>query len=59
MNELKTMMLKTAMERYRTITPCSAKRDFSECFTVEGNKLCLWFNTEDNTTHLIFTEILG
>ena len=57
MNELKTTMLRAARERYRDIFPCSNKQDLSECFTVEENRVYLWFNTADNTTHLMFREM--
>lgn len=57
MNELKDNMLKKAMERYRTIFPCWPRQNIQDCFTVEGTKLCFWFNTEDDSTHLEYVEM--
>ena len=58
MSELQHTMLKQARERYRTIFPCWPRGSFNECFTVEGDKLCFWFNTEDDSTHLEYVEML-
>jgi len=57
MNELKSHLINKARERYRSIYPCHPKEDINECFTVEENKLLLWFNTEDNSTHLVSREL--
>ncbi len=57
MSDLKLDILASALERYQKIYPCSERRDFSECFTVEGNRLYFWFNTEDDSTHVMFKEI--
>ena len=53
MSELMQQMIMTAQEQHNRIYPCVPARTFEECFTVEGEKLILWFNTEDNSTHLI------
>lgn len=50
-------MIKTAFEIYKDIHPCSTNVDFSDCFTTEGNLIMFWFNTSDNSTHVL-TESL-
>ena len=53
MNELKKDILLRAIERYENIYPCSNRDDFSESFTEEDGRLFFWFNTEDQSTHLL------
>jgi len=53
MNELKQKMILEAMEKYKTIFPCGNKTDLTDCFTLMGNLLVFWFNTEDHSTHLL------
>jgi hypothetical protein len=28
-------------------------KELDECFTVEDDRLCFWFNTEDESTHVL------
>jgi hypothetical protein len=53
MNELKNRLISKAQEIFIKIYPCGGKRDLTDCFTVIGNKLVFWFNTEDQSTHLL------
>jgi hypothetical protein len=57
MSELMQQMILTAQEQHSQIYPCVPARTLEECFTVEGEKLILWFNTEDNSTHLISSPV--
>lgn len=57
MSELKDHVMEMAMKRYRMIYPCASRCDFSECFTIEGNRLFFWFNTEDDSTHVMCVEM--
>lgn len=34
-------------------TPCARKATLEECFTEEGGKVVLWFNTPDHSTHVV------
>ena len=56
MNQTKEDLIRRARETYRDIAPCSTKRDFSECFTTEGNNILFWFNTADKTTHMMTAQ---
>jgi hypothetical protein len=57
MNELKHTMISKAVEIYTDIYPVITKRDLRECFTTEGNVLVFWFNTADESTHVLTTRI--
>ena len=59
MNELKKEMVEKAKHLYRNrISPCSTRRTFNDCFTVEDGKLYFWFNTEDNSTHILAADLV-
>ncbi|MBN1575047.1 MAG: hypothetical protein JW913_00740 [Chitinispirillaceae bacterium] len=57
MNELKHTMISKAVEQYSAIYPLITKGDLRECFTTEGNTLFFWFNTADESTHVLTTRI--
>jgi hypothetical protein len=57
MNTIKKTMIKKAKSRFKKILPCGQRRDFDECFTVENDKVFFWFNTEDESTHVLSTEM--
>jgi hypothetical protein len=46
-------LVKKAKEKYGDIFPCVNKNDFSECLTEEIGSIILWFNTSDNSTHVL------
>jgi hypothetical protein len=54
MSELQQKMIDEAVREHKRIYPCTNKKDLSECFTRQGDKLLFWFNTEDRTTHVIY-----
>ena len=58
MNELKQQMIQKAVKKHSNIFPCSSCRTFEECFTVESNNVIFWYNTEDNSTHLMVEKLL-
>ncbi len=53
MNTLKEKLIKLAQDTYKEILPCPSKGTFKESFTVENNKVYFWFNTADNSTHVM------
>jgi hypothetical protein len=57
MNELKNIMISKAVAQYTDIYPVVTKHDLGECFTTEGNILVFWFNTADESTHVLTTRI--
>ena len=53
MPEEKKMLIEKARKMYKKIYPCGKSETFSECFTENGDHLLLWFNTEDDSTHIV------
>lgn len=54
MDKNKSQLIKKAQKIWGQIHPCFNKLSLEECFTViKGGKLVLWFNTEDNSTHMV------
>ncbi len=56
MNTIKKTMIKKAKCRFKKILPCGERRSLDECFTVEKDKVLFWFNTEDESTHVLSSE---
>ncbi|NLG16755.1 MAG: hypothetical protein GX556_05425 [Fibrobacter sp.] len=57
MNELKLRLIKEASQRHNKIFPCSHKEHLSDCFTWQDNLIFFWYNTEDQSTHVIIDEV--
>ena len=58
MNKIKKEMIQKAKEQYRQIYPCSAKKKLRDCFTVEEDQMLFWFNTTDETTHVLTRDLV-
>jgi hypothetical protein len=57
MNEIRHSLIRKATRQYRKIRPCAHKAELNECFTVEDKQVLFWFNTEDESTHMIAAEM--
>ena len=57
MGAKKRELIYRALSEYKTIFPCGKNETLDECFTQEGNLLLFWFNTDDDSTHLLADEI--
>lgn len=57
MNHLKKELIESAMRQHNRIFPCGNRNSVEEGFTIEGKLLLFWFNTEDNSTHLLSREM--
>jgi hypothetical protein len=57
MNDLKKKLIHKATQQYKSIRPCAHKAELNECFTVEDNTVLFWFNTEDESTHMVAAEL--
>ncbi len=53
MEKLKQGLIQKAKSKYGTIYPCGNTELFSDCFTKYNKKVQFWFNTEDESTHLV------
>jgi hypothetical protein len=50
-------LIEQAVAKYRTIYPCGLKKSLAECFTLQNNRVVFWFNTEDQSTHMLMREL--
>ena len=53
MSDNKEKLVKLATEKFGDIRPCGDKKSLSDCFTDDSGELVLWFNTLDNSTHIV------
>jgi hypothetical protein len=58
MNEIKQKLINRAKMQFKQIYPCSTKKRLKECFTVEDEMMIFWFNTEDDSTHIITQDLV-
>ncbi|MDG5814891.1 hypothetical protein QA601_07375 [Chitinispirillales bacterium ANBcel5] len=57
MEETKDKLISLAKRQYKKIFPCSYRQNFNDCFTVYENYVLFWFNTEDQTTHVLKADM--
>ena len=50
-------LIRKAQSVYKKIFPCGGKESFKDCFTKYEDKLFLWFDTEDQSTHIMTEDI--
>ena len=53
MSEVELGLLKKALEAHEKIYPCGETSLLEDCFTKAGEKHYFWFNTEDDSTHVV------
>ncbi len=58
MSEEKMRLIQRAIEEHERIYPCGNAALLEECFTTNEDRLLFWFNTEDDSTHLL-VEVLN
>jgi hypothetical protein len=59
MNELKHTLISKAVEEYTDIFPVITKHTLGDCFTTDGDLLVFWFNTADESTHVVTSPLPG
>ena len=57
MSAIQKELIESARKAFHEIFPCSSKGTLEECFTIFNQKCLFWFNTEDNSTHLMAAEL--
>jgi hypothetical protein len=57
LSELETRLIEQALKGHRRIYPCGNRQQLHECFTIDEDSLSFWFNTEDNSTHVITAQM--
>jgi hypothetical protein len=58
MERVEKKLIKKAKVEYKRIFPCSHRQKLEECFTREKDLVYLWFNTEDESTHVVTEKIV-
>lgn len=53
MSDEQRRLIVKALAKYGAIYPCFGKSGFDECFTAEFGILIFWFNSTDNSTHVV------
>jgi hypothetical protein len=56
-DKAKEQLLFLAVQRYKRIYPCGRMHSIDSCFTVYNKRLLLWFNTDDDSTHLMAADV--
>lgn len=57
MSALQMSLIEKARSTYEQIFPCASRASFDECFTTMGSKCLFWFNTADNSTHMLVADL--
>lgn len=57
MNHIKQQLIETALQKHDKIYPCISRQSLDECFTIEGERVLFWFNTEDHSTHILSADV--
>ncbi len=57
MSEYETALIDKAVALHQKIYPCAKKERLADCFTRHENRLFFWYNTEDQSTHVIYTDV--
>lgn len=58
MSELYMSLIQQAIDKHEKIYPCGSVTQLGDCFTMTGDKLFFWYNTEDDSTHLLMEEVM-
>ncbi len=57
MTPIHRSLMLAARRRHKDIYPLPKFPTFPECFTAAYGKLYFWYNTSDNSTHLVHSEM--
>jgi hypothetical protein len=57
MSELENALIDKAVALHKKIYPCSKRERLADCFTRYENRVFFWYNTEDQSTHMLYTEV--
>jgi hypothetical protein len=55
--ERKHQMIRQALDEHREIFPCGGRVGLGECFTIHREKVLFWFNTRDDSTHVLMMAL--
>ena len=55
MTELEKSLVTKASEKHAAIFPCVPKKE--HCFTHDKEKVYFWYNTMDQSTHMVYADL--
>lgn len=58
MGDVQMELIQMAIDRHEKIFPCGNASFLGECFTTTDDKLLFWYNTEDDSTHLMEQSLI-
>ncbi len=57
MGRVEKELIRKAKSAYKKILPCPHRGKLEECITRDDKHVYFWFNTEDESTHLIVERL--
>lgn len=57
MSNLEKRMIDRAAKKHKKIFPCAHRERLEDCFTKYEDFVFFWYNTEDQSTH-VMTEVI-
>jgi hypothetical protein len=57
MGSVEKSLIRQAKSEYKKIFPCSHREKLEHCITRDEERVYLWFNTEDQSTHVLTKKI--
>jgi hypothetical protein len=57
MTEVEERLVNQAAALHAAIFPCPSRGEFEHCFTWDKEKVYFWYNTEDQSTHVISADV--
>jgi hypothetical protein len=57
MGNVEKSLIRQAKSEYKKIFPCSHREKLEHCITRDKERVYLWFNTEDQSTHVLTKKI--
>jgi hypothetical protein len=57
MTDLEEKLIRQAHEKHNQIFPCPTKWGLEHCFTRDKDKVYFWYNTKDQSTHVVSADI--
>ena len=56
MSDLEQKLIQQATSMHKKIFPCAHKVNLTECFTKHEKRILFWYNTEDESTHVLMAD---
>jgi hypothetical protein len=53
MGDVQLELIQMAIDKHKRIFPCGNAAVLGECFTTTEDRVLFWYNTEDDSTHLL------